>query len=295
MEFSAGSSTDPASGAANSAVPPGPVASLTDPANPAILANMAGAPSAADPGKPAGEWVAADGWPIKAGRGPRRLFRRRGAAGRVARPMTGKKAGVLLAGLAVLAVAFVSTTAVLANRALSAVRVSAPTSTAPLVMPAPAQAAGLPRHYLLSANQDALPVIALFRRRFATLRGESAADYPEALYGEPGRINATTDSAGWVIYLGYNSRTSLGDPVRTTGRLMATLAGQASVRSWQVPAGARGVIARCMVAVVGSMRMSVCGWATTQAVAAVMSPVAVTSTSELAALMPLMRLDLQPS
>lgn len=295
MESSAGSSSDPASSAANSAVPPSPVASFDDPANPATSASMAGLASTANPGNPANEWVATDGWPVKAGRWPRRLFRRRRPAGRAARPMTGKKAGVVLTGLAVLAVAFVSTTAVLANRALSAARVGTSASTAPLIMPAPAQAAGLPRHYLLSTSQDALPVIAQFRQRFAVLRDESAAHYPEGLYGEPGRIDATTDSAGWVMYLGYNSRASLGDPARTTRRLMAVLAGQASVRSWQVPARAEDVIARCMVALVGSTRMSVCGWATSQTVAAVMSPTAVTSTNELAALMPLMRLDLQPS
>jgi hypothetical protein len=208
--------------------------------------------------------------------------------------MAGKKAGGILIVLGVLAVAIASTTAVLASRALSAAGVGATASSAPLIMPAPAQAAGLPRRYLPPTDQNVLLAITQFRQRFAAMRGGSTATYPEAIYAEPGRIDLATGTGGWVTYLGYNAPADLGDPARTTSRLMTALAGPTSSRSWQVPAGSQGGTARCMIAVVGLTRMSVCGWATDHTVAAVMSPAGVASTNELAALMPFMRVDIQP-
>ncbi len=290
-----------ASGVAGLQAPADPVASLdgsaisSTPAGPGTSGTVTSAGQAAPSSlatatEPAGERAATDDQASLAGRW---LRRRRGSTSRMAQPMTSKKAGVLLTVLGVLALGCAGTTATLADRALSAAGAGA-SASAPLIMPAPAQAAGFPRRYLSSASQSALLAIAQFRRRFAALRGGSTAAYPAALYAEPGRIDLASDTGAWVIYLGYNAPAGLGDPAGTTGRLMARLAGPTPARSWQVPAGSQGGAARCMIAMFGLTRMSVCGWATEDTVAAVMSPAGDTSADELAALIPAMRLDLQP-
>jgi hypothetical protein len=207
--------------------------------------------------------------------------------------MTARRAGIILAGLALIAAALGAATAGLAIRGFTAARAGG-TAAAALIMPAPERAAGLPRHYRLTTDQSVLLAIAQFRQRFAVMRGGSRAAYPAALYGEPGRIDLVSGSAGWVMYLGYNAPASLGGPAATTARLMASLAGTPSAQSWQVPVGIQGGNARCMIAVIGLMRMSVCSWATERTVAALMSPTRDTSATELAALMLTMGRDLQP-
>jgi hypothetical protein len=249
------------------------------------------------PAGPSEDPASPDGPAGPAGPSPARrlllLLRLRRRRSKQARPMTARRAGVILAGLALIAIALGVATAGLAIRGLAAAGAGGTVSPT-LIMPAPERAAGLPRHYRLTTDQSALLAIAQFRQRFAVIRGGSAATYPQALYGEPGRIDLASGSAGWVMYLGYDAQASLGGPAATTARLMADLAGTASARSWQVPAGIQDENARCMIAVIGLMRMSVCGWATERTIAAFMSPTRDTSVTELAALMLAMRPDLRP-
>jgi hypothetical protein len=236
-----------------------------------------------------------DGLSRAVGELARRVYRRfRRLTSRPPRPMTRKGARVILACLALLAGGLIWGTVSLAIHGLSAAKASAAHSPTSLIMPAPERAAGLPRHYRLSDDRSDLLAIAQFRQRFARLQGRPVTAYPAALYGEPGRIDLASGSPGWVMYLGYNARLSLGDPAATMTRLMASLAGPTPARSWPVPAGIQGGSARCMVAVIGPMRMSVCGWATDQTIAALMSPTRDTSVTELATLMQLMRANLEP-
>jgi hypothetical protein len=195
------------------------------------------------------------------------------------------------------AVALISTTAVLAVKAFSAAPATPAATGASsglLATPAPAFAATLPRRYETPANQSILLAVAQFRQRFAVLVGGSPAPYPAALYGEPGRVNPVTGATGWVMYLGYNSRAGLGPPTVTTARLMAGLMGGATrPHPWAAAAGPLGGSALCSGAVIGLTPMSVCVWATGQTAGALMAPAAVTTGSELAALMLAMRPSLQ--
>jgi hypothetical protein len=164
-----------------------------------------------------------------------------------------------------------------------------------LVYPAPGTAGGLPRHSAVVRNPATRLVIAQFRRRFSVVLGGSRADYPAALYNEPGKVDLTVGSPAWLMYLGFNSRTDRSDPAAAVTKLMASLAGpHGNVRPWQVPPGPAGGMARCVVAIVGRTQVAVCGWATGDTIGAVLSPTRDTSVSELAVLMSRMRPDLQP-
>jgi hypothetical protein len=170
----------------------------------------------------------------------------------------------------------------------------------PLLWPPPPTAGGLPLHSPVVGNKGTRRVIAQFRRRFeAALPGQAAAypaaAYPAALYNEPGRVDLTTNTPGWVMYAGFNEPRRLADPVAAVGTLMADLAGPSgNVRPWTVSAGPAGGTARCVVAIVGLTQVAVCGWATDTTIGAILSPTRDTSVTELAVLMGLMRPDLQP-
>ncbi|MHB1820192.1 MAG: hypothetical protein ACYCO9_19465 [Streptosporangiaceae bacterium] len=166
---------------------------------------------------------------------------------------------------------------------------------APLAMPAPAVAAGLPRGYLPIRNAQVQAAIADFRRRFAgSLMPGSPTRYPAGLYREPGTPDLVTGSPGWLMYLGYNSPTPLGSPATTSRRLIHALA-RSSGQPWRVAAGQAGGAAWCVVTVVARTPMSVCTWATGQTAGAVMSPTRDTTADELAALLPQLRTDWQPT
>jgi len=201
--------------------------------------------------------------------------------------------------MAVAAIALISTTVVLATKALNAAPATptaqgAVASSGQLAMPAPAFAATLSRRYEMPANQSILLAVAQFRRRFAVLLGGSPAAYPAGLYGEPGRVNPVTGGTGWVMYLGYNSRAGLGAPPATAARLMASLmGGAAKPRPWMTAAGPLGGSALCSGAVIGLTPMSVCVWATEHTAGALIAPAAVTTGGELSALMVAMRPSLQ--
>jgi len=198
------------------------------------------------------------------------------------------------------AAALIATTAVLTTKALTASSATTPAAQATvpssglLVMPAPAYAATLPRRYVTPTNQSILLAVAQFRQRFAVLLGGSAAPYPAGLYGEPGRVNTVTGGTGWVMYLGYNSRSGLGAPAATTARLMRSLmAGAAKPIPWTTAAGPLGGSTLCSGAMIGLTPMSVCVWATDHTAGALMAPAGVTTGAELAALMLAMRPNLQ--
>jgi hypothetical protein len=165
---------------------------------------------------------------------------------------------------------------------------------APLAVPAPAAAAGLPRGYLPIRNAQAQAAMADFRQRFAgTLMPGSQARYPAALYREPGTADLVTGSPGWLMYLGYNAPAPLGSPAATARRLIHALA-RSSGLPWRVAAGPRGGAAWCVVTVIARTPMSVCTWATGRTAGAVMSPTRDTAADELAALLPQLRMDVQP-
>jgi hypothetical protein len=292
METSAGPSTSPASGdeSATEARAPGatedPAADVQvqeDASGQADAAASAGTPPSHESSRP-------DARPFPGGRRGRRAVRR---AGRASRPISARKAVALLAGMLVVAVALAGTTAFLAIRGFAAAG-NRPGATAPLIVPAPVRAANLPRHYKLTTDQSALLAIAQFMRRFGVQSGRPPGTYAVALYGEPGRVDLTTGASGWIMYVGYNAPANLGSPAATITRLMTNLAGPSPTASWQVPAGSPGGSARCMVTVVGPTKMSVCGWATDRTEAAFMSPLRDTSVTGLAALMQVMRINLQP-
>jgi hypothetical protein len=206
------------------------------------------------------------------------------------------KALLALLGMALAATVLAYTAVSLALKGLAA-RPAGDQATAakPLIWPAPDTAGGLPLHSPVVGNPGTRRVIAQFRRRFTALLNGSSAVYPAALYNEPGRVDLTTGSPAWVMYVGYNERPHLTDPAATVSRLMASLAGPAgNVRPWLVTAGPAGGTARCVVARVGITEVAVCGWATDVTIGAVLSPTRDTSVSELAVLMSQMRPDLQP-
>lgn len=164
----------------------------------------------------------------------------------------------------------------------------------PLVVPAPEQAAGLPKHDPPLHNAIAQQLITEFISRFTSAVG-SYTDQPTALYREPGTIDLATDQPGWVMYLGDNATANLGAPGVTIRRVMTALTRTSAPGAfWPVAPGPRGGSAGCAIALYGSTTVSLCAWATENTIGALMSPLADTRGNELAALMPLMRLDLQP-
>lgn len=198
--------------------------------------------------------------------------------------------------MALAALALGYTVVILALKGLAVEPAGSPAAPAgQLIFPAPATAAGLPRHSPIVLNHGIKLAVGQFRRRFALLLNGSTAPYPAELYNEPGRVDLATGAPGWVMYLGFNERSNLADPAAAVTRLMGSLAGpSATVRPWQVAAGPAGGIAKCVVAIIGQTQVSVCGWATDNTIGALMSPTRDTNVSQLAVLMSLMRPDLQP-
>lgn len=170
-------------------------------------------------------------------------------------------------------------------------------ASAPLAMPAPAIADGLPRLFKTTVQPDTtLALIAEFRERFVAATGSTtAAGLPSAQYREPGTLDLATDKPAWVMYEGYNSDASLGSPKETIFKLMNSLIGSSlPTSSWSIPAGDRGGSARCAITKITDISVSICAWATGNTFGALMSPSADTKADELAVLLPEMRKDLQP-
>ncbi len=209
-----------------------------------------------------------------------------------AHPLSPRTAIALLVAMALAAVLLVGVTVRIAGRGLAATTAAPLVPSGRLIVPAPAVAGGLPRRYRPLINALNLGEIAQFRQRFIAPFGADAGLYAAGLYVEPGRIDLATDTAGWIMYLGVNSPSSLGGPATAVSRLLASLAGT-SGRTWPVPAGPGGGTARCGVAVIGGTPASVCAWATGQVAAALMSPARDTSAAQLEALLPKMRASLQ--
>lgn len=197
--------------------------------------------------------------------------------------------------LALLVVAGLALTSVIVGlvRAEMNAASGAAAASSPLVVPAPAVAGGLPRRYLPVREPATLQLIAEFIRRFTTVAG-SYTGRPAALYREPGAIDIANEQ-GWVMYLGHNSAASLGTPNVTIGRVMAALtATSAPETSWPTAPGPRGGSAQCALTLLGTTTVTLCAWATEHTIGALMSPTAETKRNELAVLMRVMRLDLQP-
>jgi hypothetical protein len=197
--------------------------------------------------------------------------------------------------LALLVVAGLALTSVIVGlvRAEMNAASGAAAASSPLVVPAPAMAGGLPRRYLPVGDPATQQLMAEFIRRFTTVVG-SYAGRPGALYREPGAIDMANEQ-GWVMYLGHNSAASLGSPNVTIGRLMAALtATSAPEISWPAAPGPRGGSAQCALTLLGTTTVTLCAWATEHTIGALMSPTAETKRNELAVLMRVMRLDLQP-
>jgi hypothetical protein len=197
--------------------------------------------------------------------------------------------------LALLVVAGLALTSVIAGLVRVGMNAASGASAAssPLVVPAPAVAGGLPRRYLPVRDLSAQQLIGEFIRRFSSVAG-SYTGPPAALYREPGTIDMANEQ-GWVMYLGHNSVASLGTPNVTIGRVMAALtATSAPETSWPTAPGPRGGSTRCAVTLFGTTTVTLCAWATEHTIGALMSPTADTRGNELAVLMPVMRLDLQP-
>ncbi len=167
-------------------------------------------------------------------------------------------------------------------------------AASPLAKPAPAVAGGLRQHYEPLRNPETLQIIGEFMRRFTLFSGTDTGE-PTGLYREPATVDPISDQPGWVQYLGFNSSESLGSPSSTVDRLLADLIHtSAPATSWRADPGARGGSARCAIAVMADTTVSVCAWATQHTAGALLSPTSDTRGNELAVLMPLMRLDLQP-
>jgi hypothetical protein len=217
--------------------------------------------------------------------GAGRPRRERGLGRRVALPML---ALLVVAGLVLTAV-----TVGLVNLGLATATGNFAAAT-PLVVPAPAVAGGLPRHYQPVTSTVTQGLFTEFVQRFTAISG-SYSGQPTGLYREPGTIDLATDDPGWVMYLGYNSATALRAPSATITQLMADLTGSSAPgSSWPVAPGPRGGSARCAIASFGGTMVSLCAWATGRTMGALMSPTSDTRGKELAVLMPRMRLDLQP-
>ncbi len=211
----------------------------------------------------------------------------------VSRRLSLRLAVPLLALLLLAALVLTGAIVRLASMGVSAA--GSPTAaTSPLAVPAPAMAGGLPRHYQPATNPVTQALITDFTHRFARVAG-AGWGRPAALYREPGTIDIATDQPGWVMYLGFNSARNLGRPVVTADRAISALIGSTAPDSfWVAAPGPRGGSARCAITAFGTTSVSLCAWATEHTIGALLSPTADTRGNELAVLMPLMRLDLQP-
>jgi len=225
---------------------------------------------------------------------PPHLARPRGT--RYARGIGTSRHKVAILMLALLAVAGLALTGVIVELVKAGVDWSSgqAAATIPLVEPAPVLAGGLPQRDEPVHNSRTLRLIGTFTHRFAAVSG-SGAGQPAAFYRELGSIDLASNGPGWVMYLGHNSAASLGAPAATIGRVMAVLTGSSAPgSSWPVAAGPPGGSARCAIAPFGSTIVSLCAWATEHTIGALMSPRADTKGDQLALLMPMMRVDLQP-
>jgi hypothetical protein len=200
----------------------------------------------------------------------------------------------VLAGLIVAGIALVGAIIGLTKMVLDSVAGNS-AAAAPLAVPAPAYADGLPRLHKSSVQSDTtLALIAQFRARFYSVTS-GASGQPSAQYREPGTLDLATDKPAWVMYVGYNSDASLGSPQTTILKLLNSLTGNSlPSSSWSIPAGDRGGSARCAITKITDISVSICAWATGNTFGALMSPTADTKGDELAVLLPEMRLDLQP-
>jgi hypothetical protein len=209
------------------------------------------------------------------------------------RRYSAKVAVPVLLGLAVTAIVLVLAIVGLAGLGFSSA-VGTTAAASPLADPAPPEAGGLPRHYELEQNETTISLIQQFTARFAAVSGKYPG-HPSALYREPGAIDPATDQPGWVMYVGYNASSDLGSPSATVSRLMASLIETTAPNtSWTADPGERGGSARCAITALGDTTVSICAWATSDTYGALMSPTSDTRGNELATLMPVMRLDLQP-
>jgi hypothetical protein len=199
----------------------------------------------------------------------------------------------VLVGLVIAAVALIGVIVRLAGVGFSTAS-GTTAAGSPLAVPAPAVAGGLPRHYEPVQNTATIILIHDFVGRFDAISG-SQVGQPSAVYREPGSLDPVTDQPGWVLYLGYNSSSDLGSPTAAVSRLMASLIQtSAPGSSWVADPGKRGGSARCAITLIDKTTVSVCAWATGRTYGALLSPTADTRGNELAVLMPLMRLNLQP-
>jgi hypothetical protein len=201
----------------------------------------------------------------------------------------------VLAVLIVAAVALVGAIIGLTRMVLDSVAGNS-AAAAPLAMPAPGYADGLPRLSKTTVQPDTtLALIAQFRDRFVAATGDVRSGQPSAQYREPGALDPATDKPAWVMYAGYNSDARLGPPKTSILKLMNSLTGNSlPSSSWSIPAGDRGGSARCAITKITGISVSICAWATENTFGALMSPTADTKGDELAVLLPEMRLDLQP-
>jgi hypothetical protein len=199
----------------------------------------------------------------------------------------------VLLGLAVAAAALIVVVVKLAGVGLTTAAGSTGL-TSPLANPVPAYADDLPKQYVSQQNPVTVALINEFTKRFAAVSG-SYSDQPAGLYREPGAIDPGTDQPDWVMYLGYNADSDLGSPATTVSKLMGSLIKTTAPNaSWAASPGQLGGAARCANASVRGTQVTFCVWATERTYAALMSPSSAAGGQELATLMPLMRLDLQP-
>lgn len=198
----------------------------------------------------------------------------------------------MLAGLIVAAFALVGAIVGLTEVVLNSLG-GASAAASPLIVPAPGVAGGLPILTAPVTSDTTQELLDSFKARFVAATGAPTGQ-PSAVYREPGTLDLATDKPAWVMYVGYNSNASLGAPQATVLKLMAGLTGTSQPSSWSISAGDRGGKARCAIAKITDISVSICAWATSNTYGALMSPAADTSADELAVLMPEMRLDLQP-
>ncbi len=198
-----------------------------------------------------------------------------------------------LALLVVIAIGLVGTISGLVSAAIYKAT-GAAAAAAPLVRPAPGTAGGFRQHYEPLQNVQTIALIAEFERRFRTFSNTTTRE-PAGLYREPATVDLISDQPGWIKYQGYNSAASLGPPALAVGKLISDLVESSGPGvSWQVAPGARGGSARCAITTITDIRVSICAWATEHTAGALISPDGDTRGDELAVLLPLMRLDLQP-
>ncbi len=210
------------------------------------------------------------------------------------RPIGHIRGALLLLGALIVAAVLAWTTVTLAQTTLTA-KPPNQQPAGPLADPVPALAGTLPLRPGRIPQKSIRNLVATFRQRFDGMAaGVPDAVHPGGLYGEPGTIDPATGRTAWIMYLGLGSTRKLGVPAATVNRLMQRMLGSATtVGPWPVRSGARGGRSECTVAVMGSTKVAVCGWATERTTGALMSPVRDTPASELAVLMVQMRYELQ--